>query len=273
MSITKPSGKKIASFIGYIVIILFAITTVVNINRHSRGEAASILGYKPIIIISGSMEPQYMTNSVGLVKGCSVEDVEIGDVIMFKHKNMKIIHRAIDILEDSRGKYILTKGDANDIADGIPITDDVLIGKLVSHTNKAVPIVNYFMVSPGELNPVAITQTFIMMVIIISIVGTLLYKLTSLIKILYIVIVKKETLSDSESKLRSFIAEQEKLKEKICLMQASDNKLKNLFIKAKLLKEIDNLQVSITDFEKEVDLSYKIYKWVNKGSKEEIKGD
>lgn len=260
MNITKPSRKDIIAGLSYIVIGLFCIIMIQPIFQRERGEETSILGYKPVIIISGSMEPEYMTNCMALVKNCGIDDIEIGDVAVFNYGNLKVSHRVIDIIEDAKGKYLITKGDANDRADDICVTDDMLVGKIVWHTNKVVPIVSYFMISPGEVNPIAITQLLILLIVGITVGGTILYNLVGLIGLVIMVLSKKKWLGDSIDRLNKRIEQREELMDKLDSIEASEDTIVNMLLKARLIRELSSLEKSICDFKKQIEIAEKIQK-------------
>jgi len=64
---------------------------------------------------SNSMYPTFQCNDTLIMrKPMSRKDIEIGDVIWFKGKNMDIIHRVVET--DYTGCYV-TRGDNNEIED------------------------------------------------------------------------------------------------------------------------------------------------------------
>ncbi len=93
--------------------------------------------FRPYVVLSGSMEPAIKTGSVCLVNiRADYADVREGDVIAFKSSTgMPVTHRAIAVSEDG----VETKGDANDVSDGITTTEANYIGKTLG----AVPYLGY----------------------------------------------------------------------------------------------------------------------------------
>jgi len=85
-------------------------------------DGASIGRYAP----TGSMRPVLDSSANGIrIKPESEEDVHIGDIITFRQDNYLIIHRVIDIEDDAKGTYFITKGDNNDIIDGKVRFEDI----------------------------------------------------------------------------------------------------------------------------------------------------
>ena len=74
----------------------------------------NFLGYSVNLVMSESMEPTIMTGDVVITKQIKFEDVEVGDIVVYKHTyengNYKaIIHRVIGKTDD----YLIFKGDNN----------------------------------------------------------------------------------------------------------------------------------------------------------------
>lgn len=84
------------------------------------------------IVKSGSMEPTILTGSIVVVKPAA--SYAKNDIITFGEDTRQQIpttHRIIDIQGDFSTLTYITKGDANEEADGTPITQRDIIGKVV----------------------------------------------------------------------------------------------------------------------------------------------
>ena len=97
------------------------------------------------LVTADSMSPTLMEGDIVAWTPTNIEDVEIGDVVVFKSYinwpgEKLVVHRVVDIKTDSHGRPILeTKGDANEWIDQagphIPepyIREDHLMGKTLS---------------------------------------------------------------------------------------------------------------------------------------------
>ena len=101
-----------------------------------------LFGIVPYVVLSGSMEPEIQTGSVAFIN-TKDKDPEIGDVITFTFGDDKLAtHRVVDIVE---GQYV-TKGDANEIEDGNPVTKDKIVGTYLFN----IPKIGFVM---GEITP------------------------------------------------------------------------------------------------------------------------
>ena len=90
---------------------------------------AQLFGIHRYLVVSGSMEPSLYAGDIVFVNtNIDFEDVEIGDVIIFKHRGMNIIHRVEDEALICGEKRLKTKGDNNKNADGYLATEDNFCG-------------------------------------------------------------------------------------------------------------------------------------------------
>ncbi|MCD8371031.1 MAG: signal peptidase I [Clostridiales bacterium] len=97
-------------------------------------------GYKPVIVLSGSMEPTYHVGSIIYYKACSFEAINEGDPITFgSGEDSLVTHRVVEKHEISR--EFVTKGDANNTADPNPVPYSRVVGKA---SNISIPYAGYF---------------------------------------------------------------------------------------------------------------------------------
>lgn len=75
------------------------------------------MGVRPYITMSGSMEPNVKTGSICFIATkAEYDDINVGDVIAYEKTNGGLVtHRVIAITEHG----METKGDANDVSDGV----------------------------------------------------------------------------------------------------------------------------------------------------------
>lgn len=101
-----------------------------------------VFTYKPVVIMSNSMEPVFSRGSIVVVQRLNDPmDISIGDIIQYQSENIVITHRvvAIDTAEDDTGDRIFTtKGDNNPSRDP-PVNQSAVIGVVRS----TVPHVGY----------------------------------------------------------------------------------------------------------------------------------
>lgn len=96
-----------------------------------------ILGYTPRVVKSGSMEPAIKTGAVAYNNThAKVEDVKVGDIIVFQIEDAYVTHRVIAINDDNT---FTTKGDANKTEDLEHVSHDKFRGK----TAFSIPYLGY----------------------------------------------------------------------------------------------------------------------------------
>ena len=87
---------------------------------------AYIIVIKPYVVMSGSMEPNIKVGSVSFVNTrYPYEKVQVGDIIAFKREAIFATHRVVEITDEG----FITKGDANNIADGKIVSQNEYVGK------------------------------------------------------------------------------------------------------------------------------------------------
>lgn len=94
-----------------------------------------LLGYRPVLVTSGSMEPSIRTADVVITSATDGEGLSTGTVINFDSGESSLLHRIVEATDDG----YRTKGDANTSEDSTIVTPDVVngIGTVV------VPFVGY----------------------------------------------------------------------------------------------------------------------------------
>ena len=111
--------KKAISIIVVLIllpILLMSIVILVDSYTHPN-EVPSFFGWKPFIVLSGSMETQISAGDIVVVKEIETNELKKGDIIAFKDGNIVITHRIDEVTEiDGKTQYI-TKGDNNSTQD------------------------------------------------------------------------------------------------------------------------------------------------------------
>jgi signal peptidase I len=116
-----PSRRSIISWA------IFLLLLVVAVASTPRILALALDTQHPIATVSGtSMWPNLKKGDLVALKGVdSIGDLQVGDIIAFKHGSGLAIHRIVKI----EGETIVTKGDSNLNSDP-PITFDQVVGKV-----------------------------------------------------------------------------------------------------------------------------------------------
>ena len=108
---------KIIFFIIAILILVVAATIMYKANRYPD-KVPDVLGYKPMIVLSGSMETFIYTGDLVFVKMVDTDTLKVNDIIAFRNESDTVTtHRIIEIVMENGKKYFRTKGDNNSAED------------------------------------------------------------------------------------------------------------------------------------------------------------
>lgn len=97
----------------------------------------SLWGHKPLVVISGSMEPTLKVGSILYYHSQDIIDFNQDDILVYKAKAHIISHRIVSQSETG----FMTKGDANNTIDSNEVLNKQVLGK---GTNWCIPYVGYF---------------------------------------------------------------------------------------------------------------------------------
>ena len=106
-----------------LVVIINVVLFYKSIFHHD--DIPNILGYKPLIVLSGSMSPTFNYGDLIIIKDVDTNTLKKGDIISFTDsKKYNTTHR-ISNISNIKGCFE-TKGDANNVKDiGIVCTKDI----------------------------------------------------------------------------------------------------------------------------------------------------
>ncbi len=117
---TKLNNRFVKFVTAPLIIILLVLTILVS----------GIFHYKLIAVASNSMKPVFSKGDAVLIEYTDPEDIEVGDVLVFRHNNIIVVHRIVNKGNYNDRYYFNTKGDANDKQDNFNIEEKDVIGKV-----------------------------------------------------------------------------------------------------------------------------------------------
>ena len=123
--------KKVITVLGLIlfIVIMTISITIVYKSYSEPDKIPAVFGWKPFIVLSGSMEDSIMPGDLILTKEIDTLELKEGDIISFRtNKYAVITHRIINIVEDEGERKYYTKGDNNDSADSDIVCNDQIEG-------------------------------------------------------------------------------------------------------------------------------------------------
>jgi len=118
---TKKVVTSIATIISSTIYIIIALAIIIAL-------LPMVAGYRPVVVLSGSMEPTYPVGSVIYYKAAEYKDINVGDAITFGiGENSLATHRVIG--KDDANQELRTKGDNNPTEDPNPVLYANVAGK------------------------------------------------------------------------------------------------------------------------------------------------
>ena len=107
-----------------------------------------VLGIKPYIVLSGSMEPKVPTGSICFINtGVKYDSIKEKDIIAFKVEKVLVTHRVVAITEEG----MVTKGDANEENDAVITTKENYVGKNIYSIPKVGYVVRAIQTTKGKI--------------------------------------------------------------------------------------------------------------------------
>ncbi len=220
----------------FILIIAIVITVMTFTSKNSDVGVGNVFGYTPFTIQSDSMKPAFETGDMIIAKEVkNVNELKIGDVITYttvltdsegRSIRGNNTHRILDIVYNHDGTInnFVTKGDAIDMEDTVPVTPDSILGKQINsgydengNLREGLKIVGL-----GHALEFLQSRTGFMICIIIPLA---LFFIWQIYKLIMMFMEAKAEDIDEETKRRAiaeYLAEQEALKKAEGEAKASD---------------------------------------------------
>lgn len=134
--------------------------------KKKNGDNAFLFGYRPVLVLTDSMEPYLMTDGVALTKKVfAMSEIGVGDVVTYRiqsntGKAISITHRVVSI---SKGGVITTKGDNNSVSDPYPLKISNIDAKVVYVFNQTAWIAAKWQTLSGRVMLFLIPTSFILL--------------------------------------------------------------------------------------------------------------
>lgn len=172
--------NNILSNVFLIAMILFCCYSVFTVVEAKKtGEQPFVFGYRPVYILSASMQPTIDTNAIVIVeKSSEGETYDIGDIVLFnvydqeEKETYNITHRVYSKVDD----YYIMKGDNNEEFDNIKIYDKDIVGEVVAIWNWFAVFVAIWSTTKGKFLIAAILVAIFVLVGAIKMVIKSIFK-------------------------------------------------------------------------------------------------
>lgn len=126
---------------------------------HDR-SSAFLLGYKPLVVLSGSMEPTLKTDSIVVVRRVPFSTVVAGDVVSVSRGDGFITHRVVEVLPEG----FVTKGDANRTTDPGLVRADESVARVEAVLAWPAPFVHALRTGEGFVELVVVPSVALLSV-------------------------------------------------------------------------------------------------------------
>ena len=130
--------NKVLMVLKYILLGILAFLAIICISvfiqtKINSDKIPSIFGYKPFIVLSGSMETELYKGDLAIIKKVDVNTLKENDIIAFREdKNYVVTHRIVNVIDNNGKTEFITKGDNNNTNDEGSVKLDYIEGKYVS---------------------------------------------------------------------------------------------------------------------------------------------
>lgn len=137
-------GSSIAKNLVVVIMIGLAVACVFMslISKNDSPRTKGIAGYRPLIVLSGSMAPAMKPGELIISKGISAREIRVGDIITFRTPRSPAdvrhpldtltTHRVVRIEQKADRILFETKGDANRNKDAWQVPAVSVVGRLVA---------------------------------------------------------------------------------------------------------------------------------------------
>ena len=128
---------RVLTIVGIVLCVIFAPLLIINLILVVQGivnpdEVPGIGAYKPMMVMTESMEDYILAGDIIIVKEIDPTTLEVGDVITFfdpvGNGTTTVTHRIIDVVNDETGLWFQTQGDNNNTPDRELVESDAVIG-------------------------------------------------------------------------------------------------------------------------------------------------
>lgn len=180
--ITKKTGKKsfikvVFNILSNIVLVALSLLIIYMLVFMFKGvksnETPTILNHQIYVVRSGSMSPTFKTGSLLIVNLVEKDEIKVNDIITYRRPTDSVAttHRVVNIIEEDGERKFVTRGDANNVDDPVPVAEAHVVGTV----SAAIPLLGYLI---GFVR----TKQGLLVVIIIPALIIILTQIIGLIK-------------------------------------------------------------------------------------------
>ena len=114
----RIGGNIVGIILCIILIPIIILNLVIIANTYLHPERIpGVFGVRPVIVLSGSMEPEFMSGDLIFIQNADNGQLKEGDVICYLEDGAAVTHRIVGITEENGVVRYTTRGDANNSDD------------------------------------------------------------------------------------------------------------------------------------------------------------
>lgn len=95
----------------FLVVVIFISLYLIAVQVISKEEVPKVFGFSKVVVVSGSMYPAIEVGDLLVIK--EQAEYQVNDIVTYRSGSSLVTHR----VETIEGKTLVTKGDANNVAD------------------------------------------------------------------------------------------------------------------------------------------------------------
>ncbi len=132
-------AKRIAKLAGNVLLCVIVAAAVLLLVFYAfAGSGRSMPGgVRPLIVLSGSMEPKMPVGSVVVAKSTNPTSLKVGDIVTYfraqangSSTGVLVTHRIKQVVGSGSSLSFITQGDANNTPDGTPVLASQVVGRV-----------------------------------------------------------------------------------------------------------------------------------------------
>lgn len=153
--------KKVFRIISNVLMVLMVAAVLILV-------VPRLFGVKMFGVLSGSMEPAYSVGDLIYAVPTDAGKIEEGDVISFLLNDDGTVatHRVVEI--DRENKQVYTKGDANELSDGRPVSYENILGVVKFSIPVVGRLIVYMNTTPGKIITITIILALILLILLLQ---------------------------------------------------------------------------------------------------------
>lgn len=129
--------KTVIKWVGNILTVILIVIVACSVmlvyqSRTAPGKVPSVMGFKPLTVLSGSMSPSLLPGDMIVARYIDPGSIEAGDVITYRVDERTLVtHRVVEVVRENGLLAFRTRGDANNTDDPELVPADKVIGSMV----------------------------------------------------------------------------------------------------------------------------------------------